>query len=56
MGSNECPECPYGAGECPKIHDLEDSVKDVLRQIRQMNNYLMVIMGIIAVECGFVVL
>ncbi len=48
-------ECPYGADECPKIHDLEETVKDVLKQMRQMNNYLMVIMGIIAVECGFVV-
>ncbi len=49
-------ECPYGADECPKIHDLEASVKDVIMQMRRMNNYLMIIMGIIAVECGIVVL
>ena len=49
-------ECPYRAGPCPKVEDLDETVKDLVTQVRRMNSYLMIIMGIIAVECGICVL
>lgn len=49
-------ECPYGAAACPKVEDLDETVKDLVVQVRRMNCYLMIIMGIIAVECGICVM
>ena len=49
-------DCPFGAGPCPKVEDLDETVKDLVAQVRRMNSYLMIIMGIIAVECGICVL
>lgn len=56
MTESDCPDCPYGAERCPKVSDLETTVIDLVHQMRKMNNYLMVIIGIMAVECGIVIL
>jgi len=55
-GQSAAAECPYRAGPCPKVEDLDDTVEDLVVQVRRMNSYLMIIMGIIAVECGICVL
>lgn len=49
-------DCPFGARPCPKVEDLDETVKDLVVQVRRMNSYLMIIMGIIAVECGICVM
>lgn len=49
-------ECPYGAGECPKVADVEESVKDLIAQVRRMNTYLMVVIGILTAELGVCIL
>ena len=55
-GQSATADCPYRAGPCPKVEDLDETVKDLVVQVRRMNSYLMIIMGIIAVECGICVL
>ena len=49
-------DCPYGADQCPKISDLEESIKDLAIQMKKVTWYLAIIMGIIAVECGYVII
>lgn len=49
-------ECPYGACDCPKVSDVEESVKDLIVQVRRMNAYLMVVIGILTVEFGVCVI
>ena len=49
-------ECPYGACDCPKVNDVEASVKDLIEQVRKMNTYLMVVIGIMTAELGVCIL
>ena len=48
--------CPYGAGDCPKVEYVEESVKDLIIQVRRMNMYLMVVIGILTAEFGVCIL
>ena len=52
MATMTIAECPYGACDCPKVSDVEESVKDLILQVRRMNAYLMVVIGILTVEFG----
>ena len=52
MATMTIAECPYGACDCPKVSDVEESVKDLIIQVRRMNAYLMVVIGILTVEFG----
>ena len=49
-------ECPYGACDCPKVEYVEESVKDLIIQVRRMNMYLMVVIGILTAEFGVCIL
>lgn len=49
-------DCPYGAKACPKVEGMEESIKDLVTQMRRTNWYLGFILGIIAVEFGYVII
>ncbi len=49
-------DCPYGADQCPKVEYVEESVKDLITQVRRMNTYLMVVIGILTAEFGVCIL
>ena len=49
-------DCPYGAEACPKIGALERCIQDLTASVRRINYLTAFIAGIIAVECGVVIL
>lgn len=49
-------DCPYGAEACPKVEGMERAISDLVAQMRRTNLYLGFILGIIAVEFGYVII
>lgn len=49
-------DCPYGAEACPKIGALEKAIQDLTVSVRRINYLTAFIAGIIAVECGIVIM
>lgn len=49
-------ECPYGAESCPKINTLDRAIEDLTQSVKRLNYLMAFIAGIIAVECGIVLL
>lgn len=49
-------DCPYGAESCPKISTLDRAIEDLTQSVKRLNYLMAFIAGIIAVECGIVIL
>lgn len=49
-------ECPYGAGTCPKIEELESDVNDVRATLSRITTTLYFIAGIVSVTLGVSIL
>lgn len=49
-------ECPYGAESCPKIMTLDKAIEDLTQSVKRLNYLMTFVAGIIAVECGIVIL
>lgn len=49
-------ECPYGADDCPKINDLEITVKVLHSELENMKRILYCIVGILMVELGVTII
>ena len=49
-------ECPYGAGSCPKITTLDKAIEDLTLSVKRLNYLMAFVAGIIAIECGIVIL
>ena len=48
-------ECPYGADECPKVEETNDSIKHIYKRLLNIERILYVLVGVMAVECGIIV-
>lgn len=59
---SDCPyeqssyDCPYGAESCPKITTLDKAIEDLTMSVRRLNYLMAFVAGIIAVECGIVIM
>lgn len=49
-------ECPYGADDCPKIADLEGTVRILHAELENMKRILYAIVGILMVELGVTII
>lgn len=49
-------ECPYGADDCPKIADLEVTVRVLHSELENMKRILYCIVGILMVELGVTII
>ena len=49
-------DCPYGAESCPKIAALDKAIGDLTQSVKRLNYLMAFVAGIIAVECGIVIL
>lgn len=49
-------ECPYGADDCPKITDLEVTVRVLHSELENMKRILYCIVGILMVELGVTII
>ena len=49
-------DCPYGADTCPKISALDKSIEELTASVKRLNYLMAFVAGIIAVECGIVIL
>jgi len=45
--------CPYQDKPCPKIEDKEEELKELRIEMRTMQRYLYILMGMVAVNWGF---
>lgn len=55
MTSPRNDQCPYGANACPKVTGMEESIRDLVAQMRRTNWYLAIVLGLIACEFGYVI-
>lgn len=49
-------DCPYGASECPKIHDTEERLDVIERTLDRILYIVAFIAGIVSVEFGVVII
>ena len=49
-------ECPYGAGDCPKIRDLDERIDVLEKRQADMMRVLYYIAGIVSVSLGVTVI
>lgn len=49
-------DCPYGAGACPKVTGMEESIRDLVMQMRRTNWYLAIVLGLLTCELGYVII
>lgn len=49
-------ECPYGAGDCPKIRDLDERIDTLEKTQANMMRVLYYIAGIVSVSLGVTVI
>lgn len=45
--------CPYGDKPCPKVLEQEEEIKELKVDIKSMQRYLYILMGMVAVNWGF---
>lgn len=45
--------CPYGDKPCPKMMEQEEEIKELRTDLKTMQRYLYMIMGMVAVNWGF---
>lgn len=45
--------CPYGDKPCPKMADREAEIKELRTDLKTMQRYLYIIVGMVAVNWGF---
>lgn len=46
--------CPYGAGTCPKLTDVEADVKTLERKLTEVTRLLYVMIGMLMIELGVI--
>ena len=49
-------ECPYGAGDCPKIRELDERIDALEKNINNMSRILYYVAGIVSVSLGVTVI